>query len=137
MDTETVPVLPQLWSSALQETHSHMNTMPIMPSPIPEDVSFMDFTKKTAPPPPTMRAVMHTMPFQCALATVAVFTASFLLLVTIRPPFTFTTSDNKHECDRFSVNKAALYALGATVLGVIITIALYISISKTAALSPP
>jgi hypothetical protein len=74
-----------------------------------------------------MQNLLQAPAFQCTAAAVCTFLLSFIALICIQPPFTFTDEpENKHETKKFSVTKASLYALGATVLGVVIVVALYI-----------
>ena len=135
--------IPQLWSSSLQETHTHMqrggsngvdqSTLVADGLHIPMDEAA---TMPISPPGPwkresvQMKALLKTRPFQYTAATVFVFLFSFLLLVAIQPPFTYKNeTDNdkdKHGARKFSPVKASFYALGATGVGFLIALCLYI-----------
>lgn len=123
-EAATATTIPQLWTSALQETQTHMQAAPhgnteYFPGvPLPSS-------------PFSMKKMVHAPAFQYTAAAASTFLLSFIALICIQPPFTFTDEpENKHETNKFSVTKAALYALGATVLGVVIVVALYIFSKK-------
>jgi len=76
-----------------------------------------------------LKALLKTLPFQCSAAVVLVFTLSFVALICIQPPFTYDThkdTEDKYETKKFSASKSALYALGATGVGVLVATGLYV-----------
>ena len=85
-----------------------------------------------------MKALLKTRPFQCTVATVLVFVTCFILLITIQPPFTYNsnkdTDDGKHSTRTFSMTKASFYALGATGIGFVVAVGLYIFSYKSSSL---
>ncbi len=78
------------------------------------------------PPVPDTPAAPASKPWyanaalQQVAAVVGVFIISFILLIAIRPPFTFTKAKTPLETDKFSAARAAVFALGATVLTAVI-----------------
>lgn len=109
----STPTIPQLWSSSLQETRSHIKI-----GAVSDDVIL--------PVPTTMKTITQHKAFQYTAAALVVFLLSFVILVSIRPPFTYTKSEDKHKTNTFSVGKAAAYAAGATGIAIIVTIVIYI-----------
>ena len=71
--------------------------------------------------PSTTQKVLTSRVFQSAVALVCVFLLSLIILVAIRPPFTYVkpsqrSTKERYRAETFSAGVAALYALGATVL---------------------
>ena len=125
--SEPTPVggIPQLWTSAMQETRTQLDRNPLQLQ-APEVDGHAAWMQKR-PKPLNFEKLVGSPPFQYAVAVVLTFMLSFIALIAIQPPFTFTNEpENKHETKKFSATKASLYALGATVLGVVIVVALYI-----------
>jgi hypothetical protein len=60
-----------------------------------------------------------------ACCLVGVFFVSFIGLIAIRPPFLYSTPEDKLKEREFSAANAAWMALGATVLAGVIMIILY------------
>lgn len=119
----TANPIPQLWSSSLYETQSHLHRgiEPVdVNSPVPP----------IHPNPNRLQTLMKSQLFQYFMAIVVVYLVSFITIVAVQPPFAYKKSDDKHETNKFSVSKASLFAFGATALGVIVTIVIHFLTAK-------
>ena len=127
------PTIPHLWSTALNETHTRMHrSLPPTANITQSDFLVDPFGTtriRDSQDAGQMHALVRTLPFQCTLSVVLVFVACFIILICIQPPFTFNASkdtEDKHETRKFSATKSSLYALGATGVGCVVAVALYI-----------
>lgn len=68
--------------------------------------------------------------FQHAMCILAVFLLSFVLLVAIKPGFTYTKPKNELEARKFSAARAAVVATGATALAVVIMLVVALVLSR-------
>jgi hypothetical protein len=80
--------------------------------------------------------VLSSVVFQSAVALLCVFLLSLIILVAIRPPFTYVkpaqnSKKERYRAESFSAGVAALYALGATVLAGVAMAVTYAVIKKT------
>lgn len=100
----TVPVA-DLWAKGLQDTQSHIRSG-----------TTVQVAKSQ------MKSMMQSQVFQYCSAVVLVFVTSFAILVFMKPSFTYTQPDDKHEVERFSAGKTALFALSATLIAIIVTV---------------
>ena len=131
-----VSSIPQLWSSSLQETRTHMQNQHRTPSVhnnsmsgegIPMLIHGNTAWGSRQTESTQMKALIKTRPFQYIMATVLVFVLSLVLLITIQPPFTFSSeNDEKHATRKFSIARASIYALGATGIGFALASGMYI-----------
>lgn len=124
--SDSASSLPKLWSSSLQETHASLQTSsPDANSLDAEDIP--DLGGSTSKQ--KLKKVVNNPVFQYSIALAGVFLVNFILLVAIRPSFTYTKPDEEHKTRQFSASKAALWALFFTVLG-IITMVIVLVVSK-------
>lgn len=98
------------------------------PSPAPSPATSPQTPDATVPGPTKWYA---NAALQQVAAVVGVFLVSFIVLVAIRPPFTFAKPKTPLETDKFSAARAAMGALGAAVLtGVILGVLAIVRANK-------
>lgn len=142
-DPSVENAVAQTWMAALRDTESQLNgapaaavppsapTQPVRPAqpPLPPSLQRfgyggmmarpqqdVDFSSPSSKP----NAWYKNTVFQQVAAIAGVFLLSFILLIAIRPPFTFNKPKSKLETGKFSSGKAALFALIATIIAGII-----------------
>lgn len=128
-----------LWADGLQQSASQLNSGGDLmgggttPSPDWRPAAFPPVSNTDLAMPNKLRhntAWYHNMAFQQIVAAVVVFLVALILLVAIRPSFTYTKPKQRFEAGVFSANKAALFALGATVLFAIVSAIVTLSVKR-------
>lgn len=130
---ENTSSLPRLWSSSLHETHQTLSggrrSATVVPDVLefekPEDLPNLPTNKKAK-----LKKILCSPAFQYPVALVSVFLVNFILLIAIRPSFTYSKTDEEHKTRQFSASKAAIWAFFFTMMGAIVMVIVFI-VSKT------